>query len=103
MRRILIDNARRKKRLKRGGNQKRVNFNDADIATHDHSLDLLAIDEALSKLAKEDAVKADLVKLRYFAGLTLEQASSILGISKTTAKRHWAYARAWLYRKITAR
>ena len=103
MHRILIDNARRKQRLKRGGNQKRIDFNNADIATHDHSLDLLAIDEALSKLVKEDAIKADLVKLRYFAGLTLEQASSILGISKTTAKRHWAYARAWLYREITAR
>ena len=102
MRRILIDNARRKQRLKRGGNQEKLNLEDAEIAIETPSENVIALDEALSKLASTDKVKADLVKLRYFAGLTLEQAADILGLSKTTAKRHWTYARAWLYRQITA-
>ncbi|MBN2594729.1 MAG: sigma-70 family RNA polymerase sigma factor [Sedimentisphaerales bacterium] len=102
MRRILIDNARRKQRLKHGGGQQKTGLNDADIAIEAPSDDLIALDEALERLAKMDKVKADLVKLRYFAGLTLEQAAGILGLSQTTAKRHWTYARAWLYRQITA-
>ena len=102
MRRILIDNARRKQRLKRGGGQQKIDLEDAEIAIEEPSEDLIALDEALAKLARADKVKADLVKLRYFAGLTLEQTADILGLSKTTAKRHWTYARAWLYRQIAA-
>ena len=102
MRRILIDNARRKQRLKRGGGQQKIGLEDAEIAIEAPSEDLIALDEALAKLARADKVKADLVKLRYFAGLTLEQAAGILELSQTTAKRHWTYARAWLYRQITS-
>ena len=102
MRRILIDNARRKQRLKRGGGQEKVGLDDAELAIEAPSDDLIVLDEALAKLASIDKVKADLVKLRYFAGLTLEQAASILGLSQTTVKRHWTYARAWLYHNITA-
>ncbi len=103
MRRILIDNARRKQRLKRGGARRRVDLNDADIAIEDSSDDLIALDEALTKLASIDKVKADLVKLRYFAGLTLEQAADMLELSERTAKRHWTYARAWLYQQVTSK
>ena len=101
MRRILIDNARRKQRLKRGGSKENLNLEDVEIPIEAPSDDLVALDEALAKLASSDKVKADLVKLRYFAGLTLEQAAGILGLSQTTAKRHWTYARAWLYRQIS--
>jgi len=101
MRRILVDNARRKQRLKRGGGHQRVNLGDADLAADEPSTDLLALDEALAKLREEDSVIADLVKLRYFAGLTLEQTAEILGVSRRTADRYWAYARAWLYEEIT--
>jgi RNA polymerase sigma factor (TIGR02999 family) len=101
MRRILIDNARRKQRLKRGGVQQKVDIDDSEITIEAPSEDLIALDEALTKLASTDKMKANLVKLRYFAGLTLEQAADILGLSKATAKRHWTYARAWLYRQIT--
>ena len=102
MRKILIDNARRKQRLKRGGGQNRVDLENAEIAAAEPSTDILALDEALSKLAKKDPVKAELVKLRYFGGLTIEQAAGMLGISITTAKRHWTYARAWLFRELTS-
>lgn len=101
MRRILIDNARRKQRLKRGGDQKKVDLDDAEFAIEAPSEDLIALDEALTKLASMDKVKADLVKLRYFAGLTLEQAAGVLELPERTAKRYWAHARAWLYREIT--
>ena len=101
MRRILIDNARRKQRLKRGGGQQKVNLNDAEFAVEGPSDDLIALDEALVKLAEIDKVKADLVKLRYFAGLTLEQAAGVLKLPERTAKRYWAHARAWLYRQVT--
>jgi RNA polymerase sigma factor (TIGR02999 family) len=97
MRRILIDNARRKQRLKRGGDQQRIALEDAEVAIDGPSEDILALDEALMKLAIEDPVKADLVKLRYFAGLTIEQAAQMLGISRATAERYWSYARAWLF------
>lgn len=100
MRRILIDNARRKQRLKHGCGQQKVDIDDAEITIETPSEELFALDEALVKLANTDKVKADLVKLRYFAGLTLEQASDILGLSQTTAKRYWTYTRAWLYRQI---
>jgi RNA polymerase sigma factor (TIGR02999 family) len=101
MRRILIDNARRKHRLKHGGSRQKININDIEPAVEVPSDDLLALDEALNRLEKMDKVKADLVKLRFFAGLTLEQAAGLLGLSQTTAKRHWTYARAWLYRQVT--
>jgi RNA polymerase sigma factor (TIGR02999 family) len=101
MRRILIDNARRKQRLKRGGGQQKIDLDDAEFGTEAPSDELIALDEAITKLANMDKVKADLVKLRYFAGLTLEQAAGVLNLPERTAKRYWAHARAWLYREIT--
>jgi RNA polymerase sigma factor (TIGR02999 family) len=100
MRRILIDNARRKKSLKHGGGQKKIDINDVELAIETPSDDLIALDEALERLTKMDKVKADLVKLRYFAGLTLEQSADLLNLSERTAKRYWAHARAWLYRQV---
>ena len=100
MRRILIENARRKRRLRHGGGQQRVGFDDACMAIEEPSEDLIALDEALAKLAIEDPVKANLVKLRYFAGLTIEQAAKILEISRATADRYWSYARAFLFHEI---
>ncbi|MHC4326257.1 MAG: sigma-70 family RNA polymerase sigma factor [Planctomycetota bacterium] len=100
MRRILIDNARRKQRLKRGGDRQKIDFNDIEPAVEAPSDDLIALDEALVRLAKRDKVKADLVKLRFFAGLTLEQAAGLLNLPERTAKRYWAHARAWLYRQV---
>ena len=100
MRRILIENARRKARLKRGGGQDRVEMQEAELAVEGPSDDVIALDEALAKLAREDPAKADLVKLRYFAGLTLEEGAKTLGISRATADRYWSYARAWLFHEI---
>jgi RNA polymerase sigma factor (TIGR02999 family) len=100
MRRILIENARRKQRCKRGGGRHRLDLNQADVSAEESSNDLIALDEALARLAEEDAVKADLVKLRYFAGLTAEQAAEALGISRATAARYWSYARAWLFHEL---
>jgi RNA polymerase sigma factor (TIGR02999 family) len=100
MRRILVDNARRKQRIRHGGNRQRAAFNDAILAIEGPSDDLIALDEALVKLAFEDPTKADLVKLRYFAGLTLEQAAEMLEISHATAERYWSYARVWLFNEI---
>ena len=102
MRRILVDNARRKKSLKRGEGLQHINIEDADIAIEGPSKDIVALDEALSELAASDRLKADLIKLRYFVGFTIEQAAEALDISLTTAKRHWRYARAWLYNRMTA-
>jgi len=100
MRRILIENARRKKRLKRGGGRDRTDLADPEVAI-DKTVDgLLALDEALAKLTREDPVKADLVKLRYFAGLTLDQAAQALGMSRATASRYWSYVQAWLFHEI---
>jgi RNA polymerase sigma factor (TIGR02999 family) len=103
MRRILIDNARRKKSLKRGGGKQKVDLNNI-VLTDDRDSDLdmlLALDEALTKLAQTDKVAADLVKLRYFAGLTCEHAAQALGISHNTADAYWAYVRSWLRLEIT--
>ena len=100
MRRILIDNARRKRRPKHGGDRKRVDLDQACDLAHDSNDDILALDEGIAQLAQEDAQKAELVKLRYFAGFTLEQAADVLGISLSTAKGYWAYARAWLYAEL---
>jgi len=97
MRRILIDNARRKKSLKHGRGHKKANLDDAELAIEEPSEDIIALDEALAKLTVEDPVKANLVKLRYFAGLTIEQAAEVLGISRATADRYWSYARVWLF------
>ncbi len=101
MRRILIENARRKHRLKHGGGLQKVDLNSADIAISEPPEDVIALDEALTKLGEQEPAVADLVKIRYFAGLTLEQAAEILGVSRRTADRYWAYARAWLYKEIT--
>lgn len=100
MRRILVESARRKKRLKHGGDRQRVpleNITAADAAPGD---DLLALDEALIRLAAEDPIKARLVELRFFAGLSVEDAARCLNISRATADRYWAYARAWLYEQV---
>ena len=103
MRRILIENARRKQRLRRGGGRDKIDLNDEDLAIEAPSDDIVALDEALTELTNVDKTKAELVKLRYFAGLTLEQAARILDISPATAKRHWTYAKAWLYGRICSR
>lgn len=100
MRRILVENARRKKRIKHGGALERVDIEMADIPTHMSSDDLIALDEALEKLKQIDSVKAQLVNLRYFGGMTIEQASEALGISRITAHRYWTFARAWLHQQI---
>lgn len=100
MRRILIENTRRKRAERHGGRLGRCDLDAAEIAAPTPSEDLLALDEALSKLEAEDPTKAQLVKLRYFAGLTEEDAARVLGISRTTAQRHWRYAKAWLIREL---
>lgn len=100
MRRILVENARRKKRLKHSANREDTDRPDFDVALTNSIDDLLALDEALDKLRCEDPIKADLVKLRYFAGLTLEQAAEALGISRATASRYWSYVQAWLFHEI---
>jgi RNA polymerase sigma factor (TIGR02999 family) len=102
MRRILIDSARRKHRVKHGGDHRRVDLDQNCAVVDAVSDDLLALDEALAQLAAEQPVKAELVKLRYFAGLTLEQAAEVLQLSPATAKRYWTYARAWLYQAVGA-
>jgi RNA polymerase sigma factor (TIGR02999 family) len=95
MRRILVESARRRHRLNRGGRRGRVDLDDAQPAAPETDDDLLALDEALEKLAARDPVQAQLVQLRVFAGLTLAEAAEILGLSASTADRYWAYARAW--------
>ncbi len=102
MRRILIERARRRRELKYGGDRERVDLDDVALPCDDpeFSANLLALDEALEKLSRQDKMKADVVKLRYFAGLTIEQTAEVLGLSRNTAKRCWAYARAWLSEEI---
>ncbi len=100
MRRILIENARRKKALRHGGGQQRLDIEEIEIAAPAKEQELLDMDEALEKFAALDKQKAELVKLRYFVGLTIEESAQFLGISAPTAKRWWAYARAWLYHQI---
>jgi RNA polymerase sigma factor (TIGR02999 family) len=102
MRRILVDSARRKKSAKRGGSWHRVSLTEVDLAAPaPPSADILALDEALSKLAQTAPRQAELVKLRYFAGLTTAQAADVLGVSCPTADRDWAYARSWLYVELS--
>jgi RNA polymerase sigma factor (TIGR02999 family) len=96
MRRILIENARRKKTSKHGGDFHQVDLQDYDVPVQAASDDLIAIDEALTKLAQEDALAAEVVKLHFYAGLSMDESADALGISRATAYRHWTYARAWL-------
>jgi RNA polymerase sigma factor (TIGR02999 family) len=100
MRRILVDRARRKRSQRHGGGHLRVELNETDLAAPEAEEELLAVDEALDRLAAADAQAADLVKLRYFAGLSIPQAAETLRISPRSADRLWAYARAWLRRAI---
>ena len=100
MRRILIEKARRKRALRHGGGQQRVDFEDVQLASPSDDDQLLAVNEALEKLAVRNKVEAELVKLRYFIGMTLEQSAEVLGISARTADNYWAHARAWLFREI---
>jgi RNA polymerase sigma factor (TIGR02999 family) len=100
MRCILIDHARRKRAAKRGGGRKKLNLDALDLAAQAAPDQLLALNDALDKLARGDAAAARLVELRYFGGLTVEEAGKVLGISTATAYRHWKYARAWLYSEL---
>ena len=100
MRRILVEHARKRGRLKRGGDRQRLDLDALQLSVQNVDDELLALDEALTELAQKHPEKAALVKLRYFAGLTVGAAAHTLGISTSTADRHWIYARAWLYRRI---
>jgi RNA polymerase sigma factor (TIGR02999 family) len=103
MRRILIDRARRRARLRHGGGQKRLNLDDVtEPGTEPADDQVIALCEALERFEQQDEPRAKLVRLRYFAGLTLEEAAEVLGISESTAKRWWVFAKAWLYQEITA-
>jgi RNA polymerase sigma factor (TIGR02999 family) len=101
MRRILVERARQRRSRKQGGGHNRVNLEQALSLADESAEDFLALDEALAQLAHEDPIKAELVKLRYFAGLPVEEAARALGISRATADRYWAFAKVWLYCAIT--
>jgi RNA polymerase sigma factor (TIGR02999 family) len=100
MRRILIDRARRKRAARHGGGQQRIDIQEVDLASPTDDDQLLAVNEALDKLASQHPVEAEVVKLRYFVGMTNEEAAEVLGISPRTAKYYWTHARAWLYHEI---
>ena len=100
MRRILVERARQKGRQKHGGQWRRVELDEAALPADERRDDLVALDEALTEFAVQQPAKAELIKLRYFAGLTLDQAAEALGISRANAARHWTFARAWLYDRI---
>ncbi|HEY7153038.1 MAG TPA: ECF-type sigma factor [Gemmataceae bacterium] len=100
MRRILIEQARRKKRVRHGGGRQRIELDEACPVVLPRSDDLLALDEALTRLAARDPIRAELVKLRFFAGLTMSEAAQALGISLATAERYWTFARVWLYTEL---
>ncbi len=100
MRRILVESARRKRRLRRGGERARVDLEGLEVTAAERSDDLLALDEALSQLAVADPQAADLVRLRYFAGMTVREAAEALGMAPRTADFLWAYAKSWLLEKI---
>lgn len=100
MRRLLVENARRKNRLKHGGGRSRVSLDAADSVAEVPSEELLALDEALTRLTAHDPIKAEVVKLRFFAGLTMPEVAQSLEISLTTAERYWTYARTWLYAEL---
>jgi RNA polymerase sigma factor (TIGR02999 family) len=101
MRRILVENARRKRGRKHGGGYQRVNLEEAVPCAQEPAEELLSLNEALDRLAQEDPRKAELVKLRYFTGLSVQEAADVLGISRATADRYWAYAKVWLYCAIS--
>ena len=100
MRRILIESARRKQRLKHGGGQQRIDLDSQCVLSEEPSIDMLALDSALDKLAARDPIKAQVVKLRFFAGLTMPEVADALEISLATAERHWSFARSWLYAEL---
>jgi RNA polymerase sigma factor (TIGR02999 family) len=100
MRRILVERARRKHTLKRGANAQRINLDELELAVEADDDTLLAVNDALEKLAKEDFQSAEFIKLRFFAGLTNRDAAKALQIPERTARRHWSFARAWLYREL---
>ena len=100
MRRILVDRSRRRRSLRRGGGAERVDLDSLGLGLAIDDDQLLTVHEALDGLAAHDPDKAELVKLRFFVGLTIQEAAKVLGLSPTTAKRHWAYARAWLFREV---
>ncbi len=102
MRRILIDRARRRARLRHGGQWQRVDLEHVSVAVEDPDDTVLAINDALEKLAREDTLKAQIVKLRYFVGLGQAEIAGLLGVSEPTVRRHWAYARAWLWAELKA-
>lgn len=101
MRRILLNRARDRRRLKRGGDRKRIDLDQIEVALATPDEDLLAVDDALQALAIEDPACAKLVELRFFAGVSLRQAAELLGVPRRTADRHWAYARAWLITRLS--
>jgi len=100
MRRILVDHARAKKRVKRGGSDLRVSLGEATVAVQDQGLDIVALDEALERLAQLDEQQSRVVELRFFSGLTVEETAAVMGISKATVKRDWSMAKAWLHREL---
>jgi RNA polymerase sigma factor (TIGR02999 family) len=100
MRRILVDSARRKQRVKHGGGQRRIELSQVDVAAASDDETVLAVSDALDKLASRDALGAELIRLRFFAGLSHAEAGELLGLPERTAKRTWAYARAWLYEEL---
>jgi RNA polymerase sigma factor (TIGR02999 family) len=103
MRRILVERARRKQRLRHGGGRQRIDLEEVDLAFEDPHEDILALDEALVQFAAVEPLKAELVKLRFFAGMEEQEAADVLGISRATAARHWAFARAWLFDRLRDR
>jgi RNA polymerase sigma factor (TIGR02999 family) len=103
MRRILVEHARRRARVKRGGNPVRVSLSDADGAIDHDPAEVLALDAAIRRLEQHDAAAADIVRLRFFAGLSVEETAQMLNLSERTVKREWAFARAWLYAALGGR
>ena len=101
MRRILVDHARSKKRVKRGGSEIRVSLDDANVAAKGQDLDVVALDEALERLAQIDEQQSRVVELRFFSGLSVEETAEVMGISKSTVKRDWSMAKAWLHRELS--
>ncbi|MEQ8279765.1 MAG: sigma-70 family RNA polymerase sigma factor [Deltaproteobacteria bacterium] len=102
MRRILVEHARKRGAAKRGGDMNRVTFNEMNVAADDPDIDIVAMDGALEALEAHNAHLASVVKLRYFAGMTVEETAEVLGESASTVKRNWTYARAWLFERMSA-
>jgi len=101
MRRILVDHARTKKRAKRGGSDIKISLDDATVMVKGQDLDVVAVDEALTRLAKIDEQQSRVVELRFFSGLTVEETAEVMGISPATVKRDWSMAKAWLHRELS--